>query len=154
MRTRDDFESLAVGACWRSGGRTLTEADLLQACMTSGDWHAVHADESHARETPMGRRIFHGTYGLHVAMGMATRFPELEDDVIGALGFSQWRYHAPLFIGDTVFVEVEITAKRVTSDAHRGIIDRKIRLVRHDGHVIQEGVAQMMVRVRTQKESS
>ncbi len=153
-RPPDDFHSLRVGARWRSPGRTLTEGDLLQACMTSGDWHPVHADETYARQTPLGRRIFQGSYGLHVAIGMATRFPEFGEDVIGALGFSEWRYLAPLFIGDTVFVEVEIAGKRLTSDGLRGVIDRRIRLIRHDGSLVQEGIAQMMVRVQARRDQS
>lgn len=148
MDARDTFEALEVGATWRSTGRTLTEADLLHACMTSGDWHPIHADEAYARTTPLGRRIFQGTYGLHVAIGMATGFPSLGDDVIGALGFSEWRYLAPLFVGDTVHVEVSITGKRLTSDQRRGVVERQIRLVRHDGQVAQQGMAQMMVRAR------
>ena len=74
------------------------------------------------------------------------------DDVIGALGFSDWRYLTPLFVGDTVHVEVEITGKRVTSDGARGVIERRIRLVQQDGTVTQQGLAQMMVRVRADKE--
>lgn len=154
MDRRDSFDTLAVGATWRSTGRTLTEGDLLQACMSSGDWHPIHADEAYARGTPLGRRIFQGSYGLHVATGIATRFPAFGDDVIGALGFSEWRYLAPLFVGDTVHVEVEITSKRLTSDGERGVIDRRIRLVRHDGTVVQQGTAQMMVRVHARKEST
>ena len=70
MDRRDSFDTLAVGATWRSTGRTLTEGDLLQACMSSGDWHPIHADEAYARGTPLGRRIFQGSYGLHVATGV------------------------------------------------------------------------------------
>lgn len=154
MMARDTFESMQPGASWRSTGRTLTEADLLHACMSSGDWHPVHADEAYARATPLGRRIFQGTYGLHLAIGMATRFPEFGDDVIGALGFSEWRFLAPLFVGDTVHVEVSITGKRLTSDKRRGVVERQIRLVRHDGVVVQEGVAQMMVRASASQESA
>ncbi len=154
MQARDTFDTLEVGAAWRSTGRTLTEADLVQSCMSSGDWHPIHADESHARSTPLGRRIFHGSYGLHVATGMATQFPVFGDDVVGALGFSEWRYLAPLFVGDSVHVEVEVTGKRVVSDGRRGIVERRIRLVRHDGEVVQQGMALMMVRVRAPEESA
>ena len=154
MQARHDFEALAVGDRWRSPGRTLTEADLMHACMTSGDWHPVHADETYARQTPAGQRIFQGTYGLHVAIGMATRFPEFADDVIGALGLSQWRYLAPLVVGDTVCVDVEIAGKRLTSDGKRGVIERRIRLIRQDGVVVQEGMAQMMVRVHGGRDPS
>lgn len=154
MHARDTFDALQVGATWRSTGRTLTEADLLQACMSSGDWHPIHADEAYARASPLGRRIFQGTYGLHLAVGMATGFPAFGEDVIGALGLSEWRYLMPLFVGDTLHVEVSITSKRLTSDGRRGVVERQIRLVRHGGEVVQQGLAQMMVRVRASQESA
>ena len=140
------FEDLQVGQRWHSTGRTLTEGDLTMACMTSGDWHPIHADAEFAKSSVAGQRIFHGTYGLHVAMALATKYPDLGDDVIGALGFSDWRYSAPLFVGDTVHVEVEIAAKRLTSRAGRGLVERRISLKKTDGSVVQEGTATMMAR--------
>lgn len=38
------FDAVVVGARWRSPGRTMTEAELVQSCMSSGDWHPIHAD--------------------------------------------------------------------------------------------------------------
>ena len=146
------FDTLVVGACWRSTGRTLTEAELTQSCMTSGDWHPIHADAIYCANTPLGQRIFQGTYGVHVAVGMATPFPPLAENVIAALGISEWRYEAPLFIGDTVHVEVEIVDKKSTSDGTRGVIEKRIRLLRHDGRLIQQGVVKSLVKRQALKE--
>lgn len=145
--TASGFDAIQMGEEWRSHGRTLTEADLAQACMTSGDWHPIHADATYAAGTPAGQRVFQGTYGIHVAVGMATPFPAaMGPEVIGALGLSEWRYLAPLVVGDTVHVEVEITGKRITSNGRRGVVERRIRLVRQDGVVVQQGLVQTMVR--------
>lgn len=146
MSTPVRFDDIQIGAKWRSTGRTLTEADLHDACMSSGDWHPIHADAEYARNTPLGQRIFQGSYGLHIAFGMATKFPEFGDAVIAALGFSSWRYLAPLFVGDTVHVEVEIVGKRPTADGQRGVIERQIKLLSQSGQVAQDGVAQTLVR--------
>lgn len=146
MTATTTFEQIAIGARWVSFGRTMTEADLLQACMSSGDWHPIHADETYARKTPLGHRIFQGSYGLHVAFGMATQFPALGDDVIAALGFSEWRYLKPLFVGDTVHVEVVVADKRRTSDGRRGLLQRRITLRNQNGQIVQQGVAETMVR--------
>lgn len=140
------FDALEVGQQWKSSGRTLTDADLTIACMTSGDWHPIHADAEFARSSIGQQRIFHGTYGLHVAIALAAKYPDLGDDVIGALGFSEWRYRNPVFIGDTVHVEVEITAKRPSSRAGRGLVERRITLKKADGSIAQEGLALMMAR--------
>jgi acyl dehydratase len=145
MRTPVPFDEIQIGAKWRSTGRTLTEADLHDACMSSGDWHPIHADAEYAHNTPLGQRIFQGSYGLHIAFGMATKFPELGNAVIAALGFSNWQYLAPLFVGDTVHVEVVIVGKRPTADGRRGVIDKQIKLLNQSGQVAQDGVSQTLV---------
>ncbi len=142
------FEQIDVGQRWHSEGRTLTEAELAMSCMLTTDWHPIHADEEFAKTTPIGRRMFHGTFGIAIAFGMATRYPELGDSVIAATGLTAWKYLAPLFVGDTVHVEVEIIGKRVTSDGKRGVIERRLRLLKHTGEVAQEGVAGTLVRIK------
>lgn len=142
------FEKLEIGDRWHGEGRTLTEAELALSCMLTTDWHPIHADEEFAKTTPIGRRMFHGTFGIAIAFGMATRYPELGDTVIAATGFTEWKYRAPLFIGDTVHVEVEIVGKRLTSDGKRGLIERRIRLCKHTGEIVQEGVAGTLVRIK------
>jgi acyl dehydratase len=141
------FDDVKVGDSWRSTGRTLTEAELTLACMTSGDWHPIHADAQYAKTSVGGARIFQGTYCLHVAVAMATHFPNLGPAVIGALGFREWKFLAPVVPGDTVHVEVEIQGKRLTSDGKRGLIERRIRLINHSGVTVQDGIATMMATV-------
>lgn len=145
MITTVSFEALTAGTSWRSPARTLTEAELSWSCMTSGDWHAIHADAEFAARSAAGQRMFQGSYGIHIAMGMATHLPELGNTVIAALGFKQWKFCAPLFVNDTVSVEVELLAKRATSDGLRGVLERGIRLVKSDGTVAQEGVLATLV---------
>jgi acyl dehydratase len=138
------FEDVNVGDSWITTGRTLTEAELTLACMTSGDWHPIHADAIYAKSSVGGARIFHGTYGLHVAIAMAGRYPDLGAAVIGALGFKEWKYLQPLIPGDTVHVEVKIHSKRLTSDGKRGVIERHIKLKNQMDAVVQEGLAVML----------
>lgn len=146
------YASLTPGESWRSPGRTLTESELSWSCMTSGDWHGIHADLEYASATLAGQRMFHGSYGLHVALGMATRLPDLGNIVIAALGFSEWRFKKPLFVGDTVHAEVTLVGKRRTSNPATGIVERRIQLFKQDGSVAQEGILATMVRAHSDQE--
>lgn len=148
MNQRVSFDDLEIGARWSSPGRTLTEADLTVSCMTSTDWHPIHADQEFAKGTSIGQRIFHGTYCMHIAFGMATHFPNLGNSVIAALGFSDWRFLKAVVIGDTVHAEVEIVSKRLTSDGKRGVLERRIRLLKQTGEVVQEGITTMLAERR------
>jgi acyl dehydratase len=144
------FNELEVGAKFVGHGRTLTEADLTLACMLSGDWHPIHADEEWARAHGPGGRIFQGTFGILLALGMATTLPRFDDQIVGATGLREWKYRAPLIIGDTVHVETEIGDKRITSDGKRAVVERAFRLVNQKGTLTQEGFAGTMLKLNKQ----
>lgn len=142
------YEDLEVGQTFRSPARTVTEADLTIFAMVSGDWNPIHSDAEYARKTPYGQRIVHGVLGVAIVTGMFDRLGIFEDSALALLGIDEWRFIAPIFVGDTVHMELEIADKRLTSKGDRGIIDRRIRLVRHDGTVLQEGRMGMMTKLR------
>lgn len=142
------YEDLEVGQTFRSPGRTVTEADLSIFSMVSGDWNPIHSDAEYARGTPYGQRIVHGVLGVAIVTGMFDRLGIFEESALALLGIDEWRFRVPILIGDTVHMELEIAGKRLTSKGARGIIDRKIRLVRHDGTVLQEGRMGMLTRLR------
>ena len=79
---------------------------------------------------------------------MFDRLGIFEDSALAMLGIDNWRFHAPILIGDTIHMEMEITGRRLTSRGDRGIIDRLIRLVRHDGTLLQAGRMGLMIRLR------
>ncbi len=139
------FDEIEPGQRFVSTGLTLTETDHGLFMMLVGDWHPIHADEDYASRTPAGRRLMHGSFGLALAMGIQASLVEFADRLIGATGVDGWRFKAPLFIGDTVHVEMEMLTKRVTSDRRRYIVERRIDLVRSDGTLLQGGVAGAML---------
>jgi acyl dehydratase len=114
-------------------------------CMMFGDWHAIHADEVYAKETRIGRRMFHGTFGISLAIAQSADLLPLTNRIVAALGFKEWSLKAPLFIGDTVHTDLVIAGTRLASDGRRGVISRTIRLVKHDATVAQEGMSDLLV---------
>lgn len=140
------FDELVVGMRGRSPGRTLNDGDLTFSCMLSGGWHPIHADAEYARGTDLGQRILHGSYCVLLATGLAADLPDLGGAVITDLGLRDWRYRAPVFVGDTLYAEVEITNLRVSRDPGRGILERRIQLVKADGELAQEGISILLVR--------
>jgi acyl dehydratase len=139
------YADIEIGETLRGPGRTLTETDLVTFCMLTGDWHAIHADAEFAKGTKIGQRMFHGSFGIALAIGMSANLLTLRNPVIAALGIREWSFKAPLFINDTVHLELTITDKKVTSDGRRAVLGRKLRLCKHDGSTAQEGFADLMV---------
>ena len=86
--------------------------------------------------------------GLSVAMGLASRLGVFEDSSIALLGVDGWRFHAPIRMGDTVHVTVEITGTRLTSAGDAGILSRRFTLTNQHGVVVQSGDVGLMVATR------
>jgi len=142
---RLSFEDLAIGQIFTCHGRTLTETDLSLYSMLTGDWHPIHADEDFARTTKLGQRMFQGSFGIALAIALSADLMQLRNPIIAALGIRDWSFKSPLVIADTVHVELEIADKRVTSDGRRAVIGRRLRLLKSDKSVAQEGTADLMV---------
>jgi acyl dehydratase len=134
------YDTLKVEEVFVSPGRTITEADHGLFTMLSGDWHPIHCDEEYAKTTPLGRRLVHGTLGITLALGsLQAGLLVSSDPLVAALGIKDWKYKAPIFVGDTLHVEMEIASKRVTSSGQRYVVERLFRLINQHGVVVQEG---------------
>lgn len=142
------YDTIEVGQKSVSQGRTVSEADHQLFMMLTGGWHPIHCDVEHARQAGLDKLLVQGTFGVALALGSHLEAPLLQsaDPLVGALGIKEWNYLAPIFVGDTLHIEVEISAKKLTSDGSRYIIDRSISVIDQNGKPIQKGIARSMWR--------
>ncbi len=75
-----------------------------------------------------------------------------EGSAVALLGIDQWRFTAPVFIGDTVTCSVEILSTRLTSSGTSsgttGIVERAVSLRNQHGEIVQQGRMDIMVLTR------
>jgi 3-hydroxybutyryl-CoA dehydratase len=100
------FDYYKIGETWRSKGRTITEADIVNFASLSGDWYPLHTDIEYAKQTPFKQRIAHGMLVLSVASGLLLFEPGI---VVAFYGIENLRFVKPTFIGDTLHVEMTVT---------------------------------------------
>jgi acyl dehydratase len=148
------YEDLSEGQTFTSPARTVTETDLVNFAMLSGDWNPIHTNEEFAKSTYYGKRVVHGLFGLSMMTGLLDRTGLFAGSLIAALGIRDWNYKAPVFVGDTLHFEMEIASKRLTSKGDRGIVDRQFRLINQREEVVQEGHIGMMIRLKNCEEVS
>ncbi len=148
------YEDLSEGQTFTSLGRTVTETDLVNFAMLSGDWNAIHTDEEFAKSTHYGKRVVHGLFGLSMMTGLLDRIGVFGGSAIAMLGIRDWQFKAPVFVGDTLHFEMEIVSKRLTSKGDCGIVDRKFSLINQRGEVVQEGHIGLMIRLKNREEVS
>jgi acyl dehydratase len=118
------FEDFEVGQAFESGGRTVTETDLTFLSMHSGGWNPIHADVEFARATRYGQRVVHGTLGIAMTTGMLHELGIFHESAVSMISLDQWKFVAPIFVGDTLRRRLEITALQAGTSPRGGRLAR------------------------------
>lgn len=113
---------------------TLTANHVKAFAELSGDYNPLHFDESFVAKTKFKKLVVQGglTTGLlHALVAMDMPGP-------GTVFLSQnWKFTAPVFIGDTITAEAEVIGKHQT----KPVTELKIKVTRQGGETVLEGAA-------------
>lgn len=142
------FEDLHVGQRFETARRTVTEADIVAFTGLSGDFNPLHTDSVFAAGTTYGERIAQGVLVLAIATGLRQRLGLFDGTLIGFLEIRNWRFSAPVRIGDTIRVVNEVSELRETSKSDRGIVVQRVEVLNQDDAVVQSGEFVLMVQRR------
>jgi len=142
------LEDLSVGDTFVSAARTITESDVVAFAGVSGDFNPIHTDVEFAAETPYGQRVVYGLLGLSILTGLLDRTGLFSGSAIAMLGIRDWKFCAPLFIGDTVKFRLTIVDVRRASSGDRGVVQRYFELLNQRDEVVQQGHIDIMIRAR------
>ncbi|MBI4442958.1 MAG: hypothetical protein HY649_06235 [Acidobacteria bacterium] len=137
------YHEMGEDFVFRSEPVTVTEAHVIVFGGLIGNFHPSHFNEEYAKTVgPFQRRVIHGelTHSLSIS-GFAQL---LRDTSLGQLGAS-YRLTAPVYIGDTVYTEIRLHEKRMTSQPNRGFVRFSLRMLQQDGKCVSEGTADFLV---------
>jgi acyl dehydratase len=113
---------------------TLTSEHVKSFAELSGDYNPLHFDEDFAAATRFGRLVVQGglTTGLlHALVAMDMPGP-------GTVFLSQdWKFTAPVFIGDTITSEAEVLSVHDT----KPVCQLAVSVARQDGEEVLKGEA-------------
>ena len=101
------FEEFSVGQKVVTDKRTVTENDIMTFARVSGDDNRIHTDPEFSRTTIFGKQVAHGLLGLAIASGLAWQTGILDGTVIAFREVKEWKFVKPVFIGDSIYVELE-----------------------------------------------
>lgn len=142
------FEDFQVGHRIATPGRTVTEADVVSFAGLSGDYEALHTNAVFAQSTPFGQRIAHGLLGLSMASGLAMRTGFLEGTVLAFREIKDWKFIRPVFIGDTIQVQVVIEEAKPVPRLGGGLLTAQVDLLNQKGETVMKGHWIILVRSR------
>ena len=118
------FDDLEVGQVFESVGRTITNHDVLTYAGITGDNNEVHTNEEFAKNTPFKKRIAHGLFIVGLASGLTQRLGIFNRSAMAALDL-QRTFKAPVVIGDTIHIRVNIDNMRKNSKREREIVTQR-----------------------------
>lgn len=109
------YEELTVGTTVQHAfTRTLTETDNVLFTTMSMNPQPLHLDAEFAATTQFGRPLVNSLFTLALTVGISV--PELTlGTTVANLGFSTVEFPHPVFAGDTIHVETEVVAARLSS---------------------------------------
>lgn len=102
-----NFDDVEIGRKQRLA-RTITAAEVDSFGYLSGDLNPLHMDEEFAARSPFGRRVVHG---LLTGALVSTTHTQLTGPGYAYVG-QELKFLGPVFIGDTVNVEVTVVGKK------------------------------------------
>jgi acyl dehydratase len=147
------FEDFEEGMAFRTAGRTITEADVVNFAGLSGDFNPIHVNDSYASETMFGQRIAHGLLVLGIASGLTTGLGFMGDKVEAFMGL-EWKFREPVFLGDTIHVELSVARTRASRRLGGGIVFFDIKVIKQDGATSQKGSWQILFRSRRERDGA
>jgi acyl dehydratase len=140
------FQDLAIGECWESPSRTITQAEISLFAGLSGDFNPLHVDHEAAQSGPFGQPVAHGLLGLAIASGLGTNAPRV--DTMAFLEIISWSFRNAIFIGDTIRVLTRVETLESKARGRRGVVTWHRQLLNQRGEVAQEGMTRTLVRGR------
>jgi len=105
MNNKKWFEQYQIGDVRETGGRTITETDIVLHAGQTGDFYPHHMDAEWCKQQEFGQRIAHGTLIISVAVGMGAAEVNM---AAFTYGYDRIRFVRPVHIGDTIKVRITI----------------------------------------------
>lgn len=99
----------------------------------------MHTDAAYAAKTPFGQRVAHGALIFSVATGLAYRMRFLEGTVLAFRSVDEWKFSLPVFLGDTICCDVEVTDLKEAKKLGGGMVTFSVKVLNQDDKTVQKG---------------
>lgn len=140
-----NFAEQPPGSRWRTQRRTITEFDLMSFVTTCGFNEELFLDHAAAAELGFKGRVIPGTLTLAIAEGLVISSGALSGTGMAFLG-GEIQVKAPVFVGDTLEVWVEVTAAKMTSRGDRGVVTTRNEVRNQDAELVMVFTPSRMIR--------
>jgi acyl dehydratase len=142
------FEDFEVGQTFESVGRTVTETDFVMHSALTGDWTELHTNAEYAKGEQFGERIAQGPLTFILATGFVYRTGIVERTALAFLGMNYMDIPEPVYIGDTISLEMEVTETKEISRDDAGLVVIDSVMDNQDDTVVFEGDMKFLIKTK------
>ena len=89
--------------------KTVSESDVYLFAGITGDLDPNHVDEEYCRKTSLGHRVAHGALLVGYTSAASSRILQDFDRPMVSVGYDRIRFLKPVYFGDTLTIDYEIT---------------------------------------------
>lgn len=127
------YEDFEIGDIYKHPyGRTVNVTDNVWLTNLTMNLNPMHFNEAYASDTEFDEQLVNGLVVIAIAVGMSVI--DVSQNATANLGYDKIRHHAPVYHGDTLFVESEVLSKRKSeSREHVGIVTTELRAYKQEG---------------------
>lgn len=142
------FEALAVGRRFATERRTVTDTDAVNFITAFGFFEPLFMDADYLRDqTPYTGRLVPGALTFSTAEGLTILTGIIHGTGLALLGV-EMKILMPVYVGDTLMVEIEVVDRRETKKNDRGVVVFAQRVVNQNGDAVMAYTATRMIRRR------
>lgn len=133
------FEEFHVGQTFRHElRRTVSEADNTMFSLMSMNPQPLHIDAHFAESTEWGQRLFNSMFTFAIMVGLSVQDTTL-GTLVGNLGFTDVKFPAPVFHGDTLRAETTVLSVRESkSRPNQGVVEFEHRCLKQDDSLVAQ----------------
>ena len=130
------FEDFEVGHIYEHRpGRTITDADNVWFTLLTMNTHPAHFDYEYAAKTEFKKPLVASPLTVAILVGMSVS--DVSQKAVANLGWTDIKLTKPVFPGDTLYAESEVTDKRESaSRPEQGIVSVKTTGRNQHGEVV------------------
>ncbi len=142
------FEDFEIGDVYEHRpGRTITESDNTWFTLLTMNQHPLHFDAEYAAKSEFGKPLVNSCLTLSIVAGMSVS--DVSQKAVANLGWDKIKLAAPVFIGDTLYAESEVLAKRASkSRPNQGIVTIRTTGKKQDDTVFMSFERSMLIPMR------
>ncbi|MFC1895086.1 MaoC family dehydratase [Thermodesulfobacteriota bacterium] len=137
MANQKFFEDFEIGQAFKIPSKTIHDGHFVFFSGLTGDAHPIHYDDEYCKRHMFGRRVAHGLLlAAMTALGGSSLSNYVEDSMEAFLSQSS-RFIKPVFLGDTIYPELEVS--ELIAKKNNGVVKFRAVIRNQKGEVVLEG---------------